>query len=163
MPTITKTASTPSPARATSGSARGSDLRMIPATMRICLMRPAVDGSAPSFRFAAPAGLFAMDGRIRAGGRLWETGGRALAGGPTDGSRGTGWQVTGGAGARRGPARHRLGVQPARAVGGPDQRPGHHAREAEGERLLAEPFELCGLHPPSHRVVARRRAQVLRD
>src|SRR5262249_17186209 len=127
MPTITKIASTPSPARATSGSARGADLRMIPATMRICLMRPAVDGAAASFRFAAVAGLLARDGRIRAGGRLWETGGRALAGGPArgavrtgaadlgvgpTGSRGTGWQRTGGGGAGRDPARHRLGVQP---------------------------------------------------
>jgi len=37
--------------------------------MRICLIRPGVAGSAPPFRFAAPAGLFAMEGRIRACGR----------------------------------------------------------------------------------------------
>ena len=71
-PTITKTAITPIPARATIGSARGSDLRMIPATMRICLMRPAEAGSVVSFRFAAVVGLFAMERRIRAGGRMWK-------------------------------------------------------------------------------------------
>jgi hypothetical protein len=36
------------------------------------LMRPAAVGSASPFRFAAPAGLFAMEGRIRAGGRMWK-------------------------------------------------------------------------------------------
>src|SRR5215470_7876921 len=177
-PTTTKIASTPIPARATSGSARGLVLRMIPATMRICLMRPAAAGSAPSFRFAAPAGFFAMDGRIRAAGGC----GKPPPGGypvtaPTarpaparaaSAGAGSAWARTGHGGTGRGgisrvPARHRLGVQPARAVGGPDQRPGHHAREAEAECLLAEPLELGRLHPPGHRVMARGRAQVLGD
>src|SRR6516162_1622183 len=156
MPTITKTASTPIPARTTIGSARGFCLRMIPATMRICLMRPAEAGSAASFGVAAPAGLFAMEGRIRAAGRIRETAAWWLADWARRGSACRG-------GIRRGPARHRLGVQPARPVGGPDQRPRHHAREPEAERLLAEPLELGRLHPPDHRVVERGRAQVLGD
>ena len=61
-----------------------------------------------------------------------------LAGGLAHGAVHAGGGGTG----RSGPARHRLGVQLARAVGGPDQRPGHHAREAEAERFLAEPVEL---------------------
>src|SRR6266516_4831303 len=163
MPTITKTASTPIPARITIGSARGLDLRMIPATMRICLMRPAAAGSAASFEVATPARLFAMEGRIRAAGRMWETAAGELADSP---AHRVGHARRGGAcrgGVRRGTACHRLGMQPPGAVRGPDQRPGHHAREAEAECFLAEPVELGGLHPPGDRVVARGRAQVLGD
>ena len=58
---------------------------------------------------------------------------------------------------------HGLGVEAPRAIGAADQRPGHHAREAD---LLGGPSmldELLRLDPPFHRVVARRRAQVLSD
>jgi len=45
-PTTTTTAMTPIPLPITIGSARGSDLRIIPATMPICLSRPGVGWSA---------------------------------------------------------------------------------------------------------------------
>ena len=48
-------------------------------------------------------------------------------------------------------------------VGGPHQRPGHHAREPECLRLLAQFHELFGLDPALHRVVPRGRPQVLGD
>jgi hypothetical protein len=56
----------------------------------------------------------------------------------------SGYRARSGVHTGRGPACHRLGVQPAGAVGGPDQRPGHHAREAEAECLFAEPVEFGG-------------------
>src|SRR6478672_11284404 len=57
----------------------------------------------------------------------------------------------------------RLRVEPPRPLGRADQRARHHARETHLLGGLRVRDELLGLDPPFDRVVARGRAQVLRD
>src|SRR5579859_1494751 len=147
-PTTTRTASTATPLPITIGSALGSDLRMIPATMRICLSRPADAGSASAFFAAlfdacaaAPPGFFTMGVRIRACRARRET-------------RSSCCHVQ--------PVRGRP-VEPASAVGRADQRPRHDPGEPEPESLLAKLGELLGRDPALDRVVPGRGPQVLGD
>src|ERR1039458_2366140 len=70
-PRITKIETTPMPVRATMGRALGLVLRTIPATMRICLIRPGESASA-AFRPAGAPGLFTMLVRIRVRGAFAE-------------------------------------------------------------------------------------------
>src|SRR3954469_20116952 len=59
--------------------------------------------------------------------------------------------------------RHHVGVQTAGSVRRPDQWTAHHPEEAERARLGLELDELIGMHPALDRVMARGRAEVLRD
>src|SRR5579875_1013451 len=148
-PASTASAITPAPLPITTGSAAGLVLRMIPATIAICLNRPREAGSTapwaalPGARLVPP-GFFTMQVRIRA------------AAGWRD-RRASAWP------AGLGQAARRLPVEPARPVGGPDEGAGHHPGEPQAQRLVAERGELVGGHPPLHRVMARRRPQVLGD
>src|SRR3954454_14609161 len=54
----------------------------------------------------------------------------------------------------------RLRVEPAGAVGGADQRAGHHAGEADLVGLVLQLHELLRLHPALHGVVAGGGAEV---
>src|SRR6266516_3326498 len=145
-PRTTASAMTPAAMPNTIGSALGLALRTMPATMRICFRRPTESASAAAFFDAAAPGLFTMQVRIRSRGPQCEM--AASAGGSLAVHR---------------VAVHRLAVQPASAVGRPDQRPGQHPREAELAGLGGQLVGLGGRQPVLDRVVANRRPQVLRD
>src|SRR5215471_18860387 len=150
-PTTTAMARTATPLPITMGSAPGSDLRMIPATMRICLILP-IDAGSAAASFAAlfdacapaPPGFFTMGVRIRA----------------CDGARDP--RSRGSHVSQAGLLDGRL-VEPARAVGRTDQRARHDPGEPEPESLLAELFELGRRNPAIDGVVPGRRPEVLGD
>src|SRR5215472_16692563 len=136
-PTTTTIAMIPMPVAATIGSAFGLALRMIPATMPICLRRPAPAGSAAAFFEPASRGLLTMLVMLRV------TRSRALTV-PRYAVKG-------------------LAVEAAGPVGGADQRARHDPGKAQLEGFLAQLVEFLGGHPPVDRVVPDGGPQVLGD
>src|SRR5215831_6319291 len=149
-PTTTAIARTATPLPITIGSALGSDLRMIPATMRICLILPIDAGSAASFAAffdacaAAPPGFFTMGVRIRG----------------CDGARDP---RSGGSHVSQASLLDGRPVQPARSVGRADERARHDPGEPERECLLAQLIEFVRRNPASDGMVPWRRPEVLGD
>src|SRR5580704_6086693 len=174
-PTTTRITRTPRPLPMMIGMAFGLDLRISPATARICFSRPAFARfSAVSLVTAGSAAPAFLDMRAMLRSiRLSRPGQKPPGFGdfrvtpyrpaspdalaacvpcrPLPCRAGTG------------SLRDGLGVQPPGPVGGPHQRSGHHAREPEFGRLLAQFHELFGLDPALHRMVPRGRPEVLGD
>src|ERR1035441_10547509 len=171
-PRITKIATTPMPVMATMGRALGLVLRTIPATMRICLIRPGESASA-AFRPAGAPGLFTMLVRIRVrGGPREMRPGNSAARRARRSAAAPASTRTARSGSQRGShhlagsaraAVRRLAVQPARPVRRAHQRSGHDTGKAQAAGLLGQLVELRRGHPAVDRVVTRGGAQVLGD